>query len=221
MTIIDTPVALQPQADVIVLENASWELYELLVRERDAAGQHFKITYDQGRMSLVSPLPIHDLIKKFVGRMIEYLDAEQDIGISCYGSTTWRRKDLAKGLEPDECYYVETEPSFDPNRLVDLTVHAPPDLVLEVDITRNPIKRMGLYAALGVKEVWRYKDERVEINVLGADGRYTKVFQSPALPVMTEEVINRFATLLLTSGERKAIRAFREWVKALPPVTGP
>jgi len=217
MTVIDTPIGAPPRADVILFENASWELYELSVRDRDAAGQHFKITYDNGRMSIVSPLPIHELIKKLLARMIEYADVELDIGISCYGSTTWRRKDLAKGLEPDECYYIEVEPDFDPTRPVDLTVEPPPDLAIEVDITHNPIERMALYAALGVKEVWRYTGALVEINVLGPDGAYTRSSQSPTLPFMDENLINRFVGMLLRSGERKTIREFRKWVQTLPP----
>jgi Uma2 family endonuclease len=219
MTLIDPPIAVQPRADVILFENASWELYELAVHDRDAAGQHFKITYDRGRMSIVSPLPVHELIKKFLGRMIESLDFEHDIGISCYGSTTWRRRDLEKGLEPDECYYIGVEPDFDPTQMVDLTVEPPPDLALEVDITHNPVERMALYAALGVKEVWRYTGQRVEINILGADGRYTKVSQSPALPLMNVEVINRFVAMLSTSDERTTVREFRKWVKTLSPPT--
>ena len=221
MTVIDTPIATQPRADVILFENASWELYELLLRDRDAAGQHFKITYDEGRMSIMSPLPIHEAIKTFLARMIECADLEQDVGITSFGSTTWRRKDLAKGLESDECYYIGLDPDFDQTKPVDLTLEPAPDLAIEVDITHNPLDRMALYARLGVKEVWRYTGQQVEINVLGADGRYTKVFQSTALPFMNEDVINRFVVMLSTSGERKTIREFRKWVRTLPPPAAP
>jgi hypothetical protein len=37
-------------SDMVLLENISWEVYEKLLRDRDASGQHFRITYDRGRM---------------------------------------------------------------------------------------------------------------------------------------------------------------------------
>src|ERR1041385_5789761 len=87
-------------AEMVTLENISWETYERLLE--DTQEQHFRITYDEGRMVIMSPLPRHDKVKTLVGRMIEVAAFELDIPISSFGSTTWKRKDLRKGLEADE-----------------------------------------------------------------------------------------------------------------------
>ncbi len=85
-----------------VMEDASWELYEKLLR--DIGQRPIRVTYDQGRMEIRSPLPEHEKPKKLLGRMIEALTVELDMPVASLGSTTFRRREKAKGLEPDECY---------------------------------------------------------------------------------------------------------------------
>src|SRR5438552_66424 len=86
-----------------VLENASWDLYTKLLR--DIGDRPVRITYDRGRLEIMSPLPEHEDPKKVIGRLIEMLTYEMDKPMKSLGSTTFRRKDKAKGLEPDQCYY--------------------------------------------------------------------------------------------------------------------
>jgi Uma2 family endonuclease len=201
-------------ADVITLENASWELYEMLVRERDAAGQHFKITYDRGRLSIMSPLPMHEQVKRLLGQLVEIATLERDIPRASYGSTTWKRAELLVGMEPDECYYIGHEPEFDRTKPVDLRVHPAPDLAIEVDITRHPVNRLTLYAKLGVREVWRYDGQRVSIHQLRPSGQYEVVAQSIVLPFLLADDINRFVVMLSSpSGEMQTLRTFRDWLQ--------
>src|SRR5882762_6534259 len=90
-----------------VLEDASWELYEKLLR--DIGNRPIRITYDDGRLEIMSPLPEHERPSNFIGRLIEMLSFELGMPIACLGSTTFRRRDKAKGLEPDQCYYFKNE----------------------------------------------------------------------------------------------------------------
>ena len=70
-TAVTQPALLKPEpGEVISIDNASWELYERLVE--DTEYYHVRITYDQGRMTLMSPLPIHEKIKRLAGRLIEW-----------------------------------------------------------------------------------------------------------------------------------------------------
>jgi Uma2 family endonuclease len=104
MTIaVEKPVApKRPEAgEAILLHNVSWETYEALLKDLDE--QHLRLTYDNGRLAIVSPLPKHDKVKKLVGRMIEHMSFELDIVVSSFGSTTWKSRKLRKGLEADEC----------------------------------------------------------------------------------------------------------------------
>src|SRR2546421_3391251 len=127
------------EAEMIELWNVSWDTYERLVN--DLAEQHIRITYDNGRMVLMSPLPRHDKVKKLVGRMIETAALELDIPISSFGSTTWKSKKLKKGLEADECYYAQGEPLVRGRYDIDLKKDPGPDLAVAVDSTHNPMDR--------------------------------------------------------------------------------
>src|SRR5207247_4723646 len=42
----------EAEPELYLLDNVSRETYELLLRDRDAAGEHFFITYDNGRMQI-------------------------------------------------------------------------------------------------------------------------------------------------------------------------
>ena len=50
-------------------------------------------------------------------------------------------------------------------RDVDLSIDPPPDLALEVDVTRSCLNRLEIYAALGVAEVWRFDGEQWQVEL--------------------------------------------------------
>jgi Uma2 family endonuclease len=196
---------------LVALDNVRWETYERLLRDLD--GQNVRITYDRGRMVLMSPLPWHEKVKTLIGRMIELAGLELIIPISSLGSATWKRKDLARGLEADECYYVQHEHLVRRKKRIDLATDPPPDLAVEVDITHQPADRPSVYAALGVNEVWRYDGKRVEFLKLGADGIYRAIPASEAFPELTPEVINRFLGMFGTTDESSLMRAFQQFLR--------
>ena len=104
--------------DRIVLSGISWEMYELL-RDNEE-NWHVHMAYDQGKLELMSPSPDHESISKLIGHMIETLAEELSIPFRSLRCTTWRRQDLAKGLEADECYYILNHHRVNKRRMVDL-----------------------------------------------------------------------------------------------------
>jgi len=88
----------------IVLSGISWELYERL-RDNEE-NRHVRMVYDDGRLELMSPSPDHEAIKELICDMIKAFTEELGIAQRSLGSTTWKRPDLAKGLEPDGCFYI-------------------------------------------------------------------------------------------------------------------
>jgi Uma2 family endonuclease len=76
----------------------------------------------------MSPLPEHEDPKRVIGRMIETLTLELNLPMKSLGSTTFRRKDKAKGLEPDECYYFREEKKMRGRKRLDMRKDPPPEL---------------------------------------------------------------------------------------------
>src|SRR4051812_15298092 len=97
LTFEDPPIP--APGECVVLDGVTWERYERLRDETDAAGNHVRITYDQGRMALFSTPLVHERLKKISSGLIMLVAVELDIPCACLGSTTWKRRDLRKGLE--------------------------------------------------------------------------------------------------------------------------
>jgi Uma2 family endonuclease len=197
----------------VVLDGISWEVYDLLVRDLDDAESKVRVTYDNGRLVLMSPLFAHEGWKKLIGGMIELLALELNIPMRRLGSSTWRRKDVRKGLEADECYYVQHESRVRGKAELDLKRDPPPDLAVEIDITHFPVDREGIYAGLGVPELWQYKEGRVRALLRDNDGKYAPAEHSAAFPFLKVSEIERFLALWQTTDETTILRAWREWVK--------
>jgi Uma2 family endonuclease len=203
-------------ADVQALDGISWETYEHLLR--DLEGQNFRLTYDQGRLSIVSPTHRHDKVRTLIGRMIELLSLELGIVVSSFGSATWRRNDVFKGLEPDECYYVQNEPRVRGKDELDLTVDPPPDLAIEVDVTRHFTPRLPVYAALGIPEVWQFRGKHLRAMALKG-GAYQSIETSIAFPMLRPADLEPFLAMRQGVDENTLMTRFRDWVRTLPRPT--
>src|SRR5215216_7161905 len=143
----------------VLLQGISWEVYEALLRE--LGDQNLRLTYDSGELEIMSPIPEHESWKKLFARMIEIISLEMNIPMWPLGSTTFKQKNLKKGLEPDEGYYVANEAAVRWKKRLDLRRDPPPDLVVEIDITHRAVDREIIYAALGVPEIWRFDGRRL------------------------------------------------------------
>jgi Uma2 family endonuclease len=197
--------------DRVILPNISWQTYQSLTRDFDQEPA-IRLTYDQGLLEIRMPLDPHETYKKLLGRLIEAATEELDIEIRSLGSRTCDRKDLAKGLEPDQCYYIQNEALVREVEQIDLNQFPPPDLALEIDITSSSINRMSIYAALAIPEVWRYNGQSLVILKL-QNGEYINLDRSIAIPILTAEAILRFLALKNTIGETSLVKQFRQWVK--------
>ncbi|HQU46646.1 MAG TPA: Uma2 family endonuclease [Pirellulales bacterium] len=195
----------------IVLAGISWELYEQL-RENEE-NWHIRMAYDQGRLELVSPSPSHEGIKKLIGRMIEAFTEEMNVPCRSLGNSTWKRQELAKGLEADECYYILNQHRVCRRRHVDLEVDPPPDLAVETEVSRSVVKRLRIYSALGVPEIWRWRKTGLTAYSLGAEGKYVEREFSLNLPMLRVKDIEPFLDFELSANETAWIRKFRAWVR--------
>ena len=198
-------------ANRFLLKNISWQTYEALLKDVESQ-PGLRLTYDQGILEIMTPLAPHERNSRLIGRLVEALTEELNIEICSFGSLTCKREDLARGLEPDECYYIQNEPVIRSLEQIDLNQDPPPDLAIEIDITSSSINRLALYASLGVPEVWRYDGSRLIIYQLEG-GEYKVCDRSSTFPLITSSEIIRFLELRKSNGETALIRLFREWVR--------
>jgi Uma2 family endonuclease len=206
MTLLDPPISQQ-----FLLEDADWELYEALLQR--VGDQHIFVTYDSGRLELISPSYEHDLRSRAIGLIINILSEELDIAVKGGGSTTFRRKDLDKGLEPDQCFYVKNISRILGKKRINLSVDPPPDLAIEVEITKRAIPGIPIYLSLKVPEVWR--DDGKDIHVLRLDrsGEYREIEHSISFPMMPPAQVAKFLRTIASVDDTKWIRAVRRWVR--------
>jgi Uma2 family endonuclease len=206
------PLPLSPlPSSGILLRGISWETYQALVRDLECQPSK-RLTYDNGLLEIFMPLPPHEKHKKYLARFVEIITETLDIEICSLGSCTWSRKDLTKGVEPDQCYYIQNEAVIRGKMDSDLTIDPPPDLAIEIDITSASLPRLPIYGALGVPEVWRFDGEKIVLLAL-ANGEYRETPASIALPIVTAEVLTTWLTQAITMGETSWAKAIRRWVQ--------
>ena len=200
-----------PAESRVVLDHVSWSTWMALLD--DVGTRRGRMAYDRGMLEIMSPSVRHENAKTLLGRLFEAATEELDVEILSAGSLTMKREDLARGIEPDECYYVARPDAVRGKPEIELPDDPPPDLAFEVDITRSSIDKLGIYAALGVREVWRYDGRSLSIRVLGDDGGYQAAEQSQLLPRLPVAKLAEFLALRHTTGETTIVRSFRSWLR--------
>lgn len=209
--LIDTPKRRKLPLDHFVFEGASWDYYQQTLRE--LGDRRVQVTYDDGRMEIMSPGNVHEYIKTVIGRLIETYAMEAGTRASGFGSVTTQKRSVRKGLEPDECYYVVTKaPKPKPGPL-NLNKDPRPDLVVEVDITSRSVAREPIYAKFGIPELWRYDGQQVVVMRLEA-GVYRPMDRSELFPQLPLKRFNHFLAKALTEDQHDAVMAFRRWVQS-------
>jgi Uma2 family endonuclease len=194
-----------------VLRNISWETFATLLKETgEDRGSRF--AYDCGILEIMTPLFEHENPKIQFDRFIFALVEEIEIEIKSAGSTTLKRQVANRGIEPDNCYYIQNEPAVRGRQELDLETNPPPDLVIEIDITSSSINKFGIYSALGVPELWRYNGRDLKFYQL-MEGQYVECEFSIAFPIVSVNEMSGFIEQSKSVGEIALLKAFRAWVR--------
>ncbi|MBO0350797.1 Uma2 family endonuclease [Phormidium pseudopriestleyi FRX01] len=208
---ITTPKTKAPTEGRVLLQNISWGTYERLLNEM---GDHrnIRLHYDRGLLEIMTPLLEHEQPNRLLSQVAYVVAEELNVEILSAGSTTLNRPDLEKGSEPDSSFYIKNESLIRGKRTIDLKTDPPPDLVIEVDVTSSSIDREGIYAAMGVPEIWRC-DRGVLKFLQLRSGNYVETEHSLAFPLLPVTEVAKFLDQSQTVGETTLVRNFRAWVK--------
>ncbi|MEO1146759.1 MAG: Uma2 family endonuclease [Cyanobacteria bacterium J06638_22] len=200
-----------PPGQCLLLHDVSWAKFEAILEE---LGNHrgVRIAYDNGRLEIIDPLPEHEYFKQSISIAIEDIAEALNQDYESYGSTTWRKQAEQAGLEADNCFYFQNEAQIRGQLTFDLNQDPPPDLALEIDITRKPLARFPIYARLGIPEIWCYDQGKLSIYLL-QQAQYVEAEQGRAFPSLKIQELPRLIEVNRDSGRLALRRAVRSWVR--------
>ncbi len=193
----------------VTLCGLTWSAYQQILHALPQS-RAARLTYDRGVLEITMPLEDHEFSLRLIELFIRILVFEMGMKIKTMGSTTMGREELDRSSEPDCAYYIQNQPIV-AGRKVDFATDPPPDLVVEVDITRTDIDKNRLYAALGVPELWRYNGRDWRIFLL-RDGEYQESDRTPIFPWVEKAYLYQFLSQA-QQDEVEAERAWRSFVK--------
>jgi Uma2 family endonuclease len=201
-----------PSNSTLLLHEVSWEEYETLLALLPN-NPRFRLSYDRGILEIMTLSPRHERLKSLFTPLLTVLTEELNLNLVGLGSTTFRLPEAARGLEPDDCYYIQHAERIMGRDTLDLTTDPPPDLVVEVDISHPSLDKFPIYASLRVPEVWRHDGTTLQFFCL-RDAQYIQALESSLFPLLPAAVLAGFVQQGIAQGIIPMVRAFREWVRA-------
>jgi Uma2 family endonuclease len=161
----------------------------------------------------MAPSPAHGRFGTILAKIIDAWTEERHIPIVCLRDMTCKREDIEKGFEPDNCFYVQNEPSMWQKLEIDLAVDPPPDLAIEIEVSHSAMKKIhSIYSAFGVPEVWRFDGKRLQVYEFNR-GSYQSRETSLCFPGLPLERVEAIARRVGQVRDREMIDEFRHWVR--------
>jgi Uma2 family endonuclease len=182
-----------PADHIILLHDATWADFQRLLEIRGERPVP-RVTYLEGALQLMTPSRTHESLKSMIGCLVEAWCFETSVAISPYGAWLLESKADDRGVEPDECYVVGDD--ADPQR---------PDLAIEVIWTSGGINKLEVYRKLGVKEVWIWKEGRIDLFSL-RDDHYVPIERSEVLTGIDLPLLLQFVDIVPMT---RAVTEFR------------
>jgi len=193
----------EARGKVVVMHGVSWETYLAMVANRGYK-KWPKLTYLDGELEIVSPTGItHEVRKKVIARLIEAYAGVSGRQFNGCGNVTMQDRKRRVGLAPDECYYVGL---FDPRKN--------PDLAIEVVITSGGLRKLAAYHRLGVREVWFWIRDGLQIYELRGRS-YSLLPRSGLFPELDLiDLAERVRSPATTRDQTAAVERYRAWLQA-------
>ena len=201
----------EPELQRFIFNHVDWAFYEDVSRRLE--GRHVFVTYYKGKLEVVTTSLLHERVAALLYRLLCVLSEETGTPTVTAGRATLRDLVLDEGVEADTSFYFHANAKrMKEKQEIDLKVDPPPDLAVEVEITRRLGERRLIYRDLGVPELWRYADGTVTVLVRQGDD-YVSTKQSPTFAFLSVGAIASWIRAGLgqdettwTAGVRKRVR---------------
>jgi Uma2 family endonuclease len=202
----------------IVIRDVGWHVYDCL-SEAVGEGQHVRLAYDGRDMEIMTTGHQHENYKELFGKIVATVSRAKGIARKTAGETTWKRPELERGIEADQCYFFDLEKirvvvealNRKSNNVAD---YPNPDMAIEIDLSSPRVDRLSIYAMLRGDELWRFDGQTVVIEHLQQDGTYKPVQASRFLPLRAAD-IQRWLIDEDSSDELAWERRLEAWAKRL------
>lgn len=204
------------------LRQIDWPQYQQLLtkmrRDRTA-----RFAYYRGSLEMMNALDEHDRLHRLIESLILVVTQELELAVESYKVPSLIREDLQVGLEPDTAYYIQNAARMRQRNAIVLELDPPPDLILDVELSRSALNKFEMYAALGIPEVWRYIGQpgdsflqgHLFIHYLDGD-RYREEDHGLAFPFLSASRIEEFLGQSEALGVPTALRNVRDWLYTQP-----
>jgi Uma2 family endonuclease len=212
LTTISTPPQQISEEKLITLTGIKWLTFKAIMSDV-GDGRAWRVAYAEGVLEIRMPLTEDEEPKGMIESFVEAFADELDMEVRKLGALTLEREDLARAIEPDSCFYVQNELVVR-GKSINLPADPPPDLVVESDYTSSSLNKFSIYASLGVPEIWRYRNQCLQVYQL-VEGSYEPKENSLAFPCLPIAEIPAFIEQSKTIGQRAAVRLFRDRVREL------
>lgn len=211
---LHVPETAGPDEPHAVFRDVSWAFYEAVSRECDETPT--RINYDRGTLEIMTLSVEHEGYKDAIGLLLSEISTAFEVEVATRGSATLKLEAKARGLEADHCCWIANEAVIRPLKRLDLTIHPPPDLVVEVDVAHAVVDRESIYAALGVPEMWHF-DAKTGLTAWERAGdEWSRIEFSKSLPMIRVADLTPFLERWWQDGQLVVLKNFRKWLTALP-----
>ena len=169
----------------IVHSGITWQQFKL-IQSGFGDTRNVRLFYYNNTVEIIMPGRDHEFFKSIIGFLLELFCLETGTEFEPLGSTTQEREDEASA-EPDESYCFGSSKPI-------------PDLVIEVIFSSGSLKKLHLYRALNIPEVWFWEDGVFSLYHL-RDVDYEPITQSEVseLGTLDIEVLTRCVLIAQTS----------------------
>lgn len=196
----------------VVIHDLSYGFYK---KFREEIGeQPVRFSFSDGSLEIMNRKRPHEHFRKILAMFVEAILRERKTPMWPGGMMTFQRDDLEKGFEPEDCWWIASASKVSDTIEYDSSKDPPPDLAIEVEITSSLVHRIGIYAAMGVPEVWRFNGKKLRFCVLQSTGEYTDAESSRTFPFLRPRDLLPF--LLPEKSEDATTRTnnFVEWLQS-------
>lgn len=201
-----------PPGSEVTLQDQTWDDYEaLLESRRDDGAIKIRFNGHTHQIQLMAPMAGHGNRIDTLVDLVKALLRHQSRDWHSYDPVTLKRLQEA-GAEPDACFYIANWQAVLGKDRLDLATDPPPDLAIEMDMTS--FTDLEVYQTLGVPEVWIYRQGRLSIYGLTAEG-YEDRSSSPTFPAVdVKNLLPDYVEKAWAMGSSVALREFEQFLTA-------